>query len=191
MVEEREMCEGCPTNPPCEWCPTRLMRQGRPQAAVPARKRKVRPELDRTKMGFGKHVWEWIDPDEIPTDFAHPEGAPRRDFNNAFNRANPETDVDLDVISRPGTIIETSAEGFEGQWIVRRVPAFTGGIVFAMLSREEEGEIVRVPMVSLGVVAERESNLYADTVITKLVSGGKANKDTRLTLTKKCDGSYK
>lgn len=192
-MAEFQQCAGCPTNPPCANCPNapRAMRQGRPAPIVQKLSRKDRPPLDRSKMGFGNHEWEYIDPAVQPTDFAHPDGAPRRDFNNAFNRPHEETNVNIDVISRPGTEIETDGVGIEGVWFVVRVPSFKDGVVTAHLTRKEGGEVVLVSAVDLGVVAERFSNLYNDKVITKLVSGGKANKASRAALTKQTDETYK
>jgi hypothetical protein len=141
-------------------------------------------------MGFGNHPWEYIDPKEIPTDFGPPDGVMRRDFNNAFNRPNPETTVDIDIISRPGAVISTNAAGFEGQWVVARMPQYTGGRLVAYLSREEGTDVKEIPAVDLGVIADRISNLYVDSVVTKLVSGGKANKATRANLTQRSDGTY-
>lgn len=183
MVTERVRCMECPTNPRCPDCPDApTMRAGRPVAAVQV-VRKVRPALDRSKMGYGNHAYEFIDPATVPTDFAHPEGTPRRDFNNAFNRAHEDTNVDLDTLSRPGSIVTTDAPGLEGEWEVLRMPSLSKGVVYARLGRPGSGIEQLVSTVALGVVAERGSNLYTNTVITKLVSGGRANKSTRVALT--------
>lgn len=184
MSEVQIRCEGCPTNPRCARCPDApVMREGRPVTAVRAVK-KVRPPLDRTKMGYGNHDYEYIDPASIPTDFGPPEGVPRRDFNNAFNRAHDETNVDLDIISRPGTVVSTTAPEWVGEWEVLRMPLFTKGVVYARLGRPGTNVEQSIPLVDLGVVAERETNLYRQDVITTLVSGGRANKTTRTALTK-------
>lgn len=185
MATERIRCNGCPTNPRCADCPDApQMREGRPVTAVAVVK-KVRPVLDRSKMGYGLHDYEYIDPATVPTDFGPPEGGPRRDFNNAFNRPHDLTDVDLDTISRPGAVITTDAEGFEGEWEVQAMPAFREGVVWAKLARPGTTEVKEISTVLLGVVAERFTNLYKDTVITTLVSGGRANKGTRQVLTQK------
>ena len=190
MSEAPRLCEGCPTNPPCATCPTRNVRPGRPAPVAQRAVRKERPPLDRSKMGFGNHDWEYINPQDIPTDFGPPGGVMRRDFDNAFNRAHPDTDVDLDVISRPGAVIETTAPDFFGQWIVSNLPLYHEGVVYARLMREEDGEVVKVPCHMLGIVAERYTNLYEDTVVTKRLAGGKANRDTREALTQKSEESY-
>lgn len=183
MATERVRCAECPTNPRCSDCPDApTMRAGRPVVAVQV-VRKVRPVLDRSKMGYGNHAYEFIDPATIPTDFAHPEGAPRRDFNNAFNRAHEDTNVDLDTLSRTGTVISTDAPGYEGEWEVLRMPLFTKGVVYARVGRPGTGVEQSISTVELGVVAGRESNQYTNTVITKLISGGRANKSTRVALT--------
>jgi len=136
-------------------------------------------------MGYGNHDYEYIDPTTVPTDFGPPEGVARRDFNNAFNRPHEETDVDMDTISRPGTVIDTDAPGLEGKWTVVGMPRFTRGVVWAKLAREGSDSDKEVSTVELGVVAERNTNMYNDKVITKLVSGGRANKSTRAALTQR------
>lgn len=201
MAEETKLCDGCPTNPPCASCPNKpkvAMRVGLAPVIAPKVK-KERPPLDRTKMGFGKHEWEYIDPEEQPTDFGPPDGVARRDFNAAFNRPNDETTVTIDHMSRLGALISTNAKGFEGEWLVTGMPQYKEGVLWAFLTKQEPGETdpdeimpdeVKVPMVALGVIADRHSNLYEDTVVTKLVAGGKANRDTRTALTKKSDEAY-
>lgn len=163
------------------------MREGLP--AVPAKRRakKERPPLDRSKMGFGLHEWEYVNPADSPTDFGPPDGIPRRDFNSAFNRANPATTVTIDTVSRPGALIRTTAPDWsEGEWYVVKMPVFREGRIKGFLSRAMEGEEVHlVDLASLGIVAERFTNLYDDTIITTLVSGGKANKATRAALTQR------
>jgi len=161
------------------------MRQGRPAPVAQRASRKDRPPLDRTNMGFGKHAYEYIDPEASPTDFGPPDGVMRRDFNNAFNRPHEETDVDIDVISRPGTLISTTMPGMEGEWFVKRMPSFINGVVTAHLARSMEEPTILVSAFDLGVVADRFTNLYNTEVITKIISGGRANKATRAELTTK------
>lgn len=195
MSEEIKLCEGCPTNPPCASCPNKpkvAMRVGLAPVVAPKVK-KERPPLDRTKMGFGKHEWEFIDPEAQPTDFGPPDGIARRDFNAAFNRPNEETTVTIDHMSRLGAHISTNAQGFEGEWVVAAMPQYKGGVLLAFLAKQEEGvegPVMQIPMVALGVIADRHSNLYEDYVVTTLLAGGKANKDTRAALTKKTDSTY-
>jgi len=140
-------------------------------------------------MGFGNHEWEYINPADIPTDFGPPGGVASRDFNNAFNKPNPDTDVDIDIISRPGAVIETSAEDYPGVWQVLRMPQYKDGVLVGYFA-SPTGETKIIPLVSLGVIADRHTNLYMDSVITRRISGGKANKDTREALTKKTEGTY-
>lgn len=193
MSEEFQLCEGCPTNPPCGRCPSRpKMRDGRPAPVAVKPQKKERPPLDRSKMGFGNHSWDYINPADVPTDFGPPDGVARRDFNNAFNRPNEATTVTIDHMSRPGALIETDAAGFEGRWVVAAMPQYKDGVLWAYLLREgdEDQACQIVPMVDLGVIADRYSNMYKDNVVTTLISGGRATSATREALTKKADGSY-
>lgn len=193
MSDQTMPCASCPSSA-CPGCPNQPpkvgMRNGNPPPVAVRRVRKERPPLDRSKMGFGNHSWEYIDPKEVPTDFGPPDGVPRRDFNAAFNRPHPETDVDIDIISRPGAVISTTAVGFEGEWTVVRLPKYHEGKVLAFLRRDANSPVTEVSMDALGVVAERFTNLYDEQVITKRISGGKANRASREALTKKGDGVY-
>lgn len=153
--------------------------------------KKVRVPFDKETMGYGVHKYEHIDPATAATDFFPEEGRSRRDYNTAFNYPNKENTCTLDVMSRVGAIFETSAEGFAGQWEVRRLPVLREGVAHAVVTKPGEDEVVFISCYVLGLVAHRTENRFLDQVRTVLVSGGKAGRSARIALTKQTDGSYK
>lgn len=181
-MSESQFCEGCPTNPPCAFCPN-----AKKVVAPPAeRVKRVRVPFNPDTMGFGRHAWEYIDPSALDIEAATSStgGRVSRDFNCAFNMPNEETDVNLDTLSRIGAVIETTAEGNEGTWEVVEVPSRVNGVIYGNVMNTKTGLVRQISAYSLGIVADREQNTFLSYVVTRLLEGGKANRESRERLTK-------
>jgi len=90
---------------------------------------KGKTAFDPEKHGYGKHKYFTIDPDTInPEDYARSMRGEEthfgdvREYNSAENEKHPDNNVTLDDLSRIGTVIETEAKGFEGDWEVVALP---------------------------------------------------------------------
>lgn len=155
-----------------------------------------RKAWDADTMGFGKHDYRHVDPSTInPEDYAlNLEGEQERlgdvrEYNSAANQVHPETDCGLDWLGRIGTVIETAAPGYEGQWMVVQMPIVRTPNVFARLARiDEQGEPIEgtqevISCVDLGVAVD-ETNHFRQ-VRTVLVKKGKVDKSQRERLTKR------
>lgn len=150
--------------------------------------KRVRIPFNPETMGYGKHKYEFIDPSEVDLDPGPPGGVRSRDFVTAYNRKHPETDMTIDLLSRPGTVFKTDALGFEGEWVVTWMPILKEGEPFCRVLRAEEvGKGVTsldLSMVALGVVANRVTAMFVDTVKSAHLDGGTAGKEVRERLTK-------
>lgn len=164
-------------------------------AVIEEKPKRVRTPFDPNTMGFGKHVYEHIDPRAIDVEAltSPPGGIRTRDFTVAFNKKNPETNITIDLLSRRGCVFETNAPGLEGVWVVLKMPALRNAVMLVVCCRKEDYDLEtedlkalakEVSVVDLGIVPDRFSNLYRDSVITKHVEGGQAGREVRERLTK-------
>lgn len=150
----------------------------------------MKKPFDPQTMGFGKHKYSYIDPEKFDLNFEPPGGLRTRDFVAALNTKNPETDLTVDHISRPGTSFETNAEGYEGAWLITAIPLLTNGVLYAVACRLSEDNVVQaepaklISAVDLGVVADRVTAYYKNNVRTVLRDGGSAGKAVRERLTR-------
>lgn len=146
----------------------------------------------REEMGFGKHKYSKIDPAAIDIEemTTPPGGVMTREFNAAFNKRPEGADATLDHVGRIGAVLKTDAPGHEGTWEVVDVPALKNTRSFAVLKNKETGERREISTVELGVVADRETNLFTQ-VTTAVLEGASAGKEERLKLTKLTNESYK
>lgn len=148
---------------------------------------------DPDKMGFGKHDYHSIDPDEInPDDYARNLRGDEahfgdiRQYNSAENEKHPENTIELDMLGRPDTIFYTEAKGYEGNWIITRMPVVRSPITYCRASRcteegEVQGEETLISCVDLGCAVDETNNFHQ--VLTRLVRKAKVNKATRKKLT--------
>jgi len=145
--------------------------------------RKKRVPFDPEKMGFGKHTFEKINPDDInPEDFEKNLRGDNadivgyvREYDVAFNKKHPENDMDLDQLGRLGTVFETEAEGYEGLWMVTDVCASATPKIFCRATKVDAdfartGDQVLIDCVLLGSMVDGENNFKV--VKTKLVKKG-------------------
>lgn len=168
------LCIGCPTNPPCGGCPNRVKHVSLASAPV----KRVRVPFDPNSMGFGVHRWEYIDKNSFDIEEATtpPGGVGIRDFNCAFNTPHPESNVDMDAISRIGTVISSTFEPLVGDtWEVVEFPFRRGSEHYTRLKSEQTEQVLEVRLYDLGLTLEIESNLYNCEVVTKREKGGRAN----------------
>lgn len=155
--------------------------------AEPAEKPKRKP-WDPNTQGYGKHKYEYIDPNEVDLDPGPPGGVRSRDFTTAYNHKHPETTMTIDLLARPGTVFRTNAPSLEGEWVVTWMPVLKNGEPFCRALRAEEvGKGIQpqdLSMVDLGVVANRVTAMFTDAVKTEHMEGGTAGKEIRERLTK-------
>lgn len=187
VLEPMARCAECPRDPMCEGCPDAQPKL--PDAPVAVQTKKVRKAWDANTMGFGKHKYEYIDPDEIPLDYSPPNGIARRDFNLAFNKKHPDTDMTLDAACRPGATFETNLVGKEGIYEVAALPKRVDGVAHVQARKEGTEEVVLLSGQDLGFIADRIENVYTQTR-TRLLRGASANKGDRQRLTQKTEESY-
>jgi len=165
---------------------------------APPQAKRIRKPFDPLTMGFGRHKYEHIDPKTLDMDklTEPPNGIRTRDFSVAFNKKHPQTDMTIDLMSRTGCVFETTAPGYEGRWVVTGMPTLRSAVMYVVAAKAdhydaEAGVVtdraqpsVEISSVDLGTVPDRFSNLYKADVVTKHVSGGTANRETRERLTK-------
>ena len=142
------------------------------------------------EYGYGKHDYRHVDPNTINVeDFAvNLRGEQKhrgdvREENTAGNEMHPENGLDLDALSKVGTIFTTEAEQWPGVWKVVRMPAVRSPNVFTRVkqvsggvggfegSYKEEGEEIEINCTDLGV-AVGPDNLFVQ-VKGKLIEKGK------------------
>lgn len=163
-------------------------------AETAAKNEQHKTAWDAETMGFGKHQFHFIDPETVnPEDYARKlEGEEQhfgeiRQYNSAFNAKHPETNVDLDWLSRIGTVFETDAEFFAGTWVVTGMPVVKAPTTFcrvkAYVGEEPMGPEVSIPCAALGCAVD-EQNYFAQ-VKTRLVQRGKVDRDQRARLTRR------
>lgn len=156
--------------------------------------KRIRIAFDKETMGFGKHKYEYIDPKTIDHNKVTepPNGVRTREFSVAFNKKAPGNDMTIDLLSRPGVVFETDAEGFAGRWVTVKMPALRSAVMYAVCSKvlpdaleAAAGEaVVEISAVKLGVVPDRFTNNY-EQAVTKWVGGKKsATGEDRARLTK-------
>ena len=149
-----------------------------------------RTPFDPETMGFGKHDYQAIDPDTVnpekyATDLRGEEKhfGDIRQYNAMMNEKHPENDVDLDWLSRMGTIFRTEAEDYEGEWEVVGMPLVQAPAVFAVVRRPgEEGDPTIIDCVELGVKGNRDHKYLP--VKSTLVKKGDVSRRQRERLTK-------
>lgn len=148
-----------------------------------------RKAWDPDNHGYGKHDYQHIDPDTInAADFAKSlRGEEQhfgdvRQYNSGYNEKSPENRLDLDWLSRVGTIFTTQAPGFEGLWYVTNMPVvrspntFIRAVKVETKDSEPEGGEVELSCVAMGVVVN-EKNLY-EQVAGEIVAKGGARRSS-------------
>lgn len=162
----------------------------------------LRKAWDPETMGYGKHDYRHIDPDTVNVaEYAKDMRGEQahlgdvREYNSADNQKHPENDVSLDWFSRPGTVFETDAEGYQGIWMVTNQPVVKSPETFCRARRaveidgewKEEAQYASaeeiISCVVLGCAVGRD-NLF-EQVKTKLLRKAKVDKSSRDRLTKK------
>jgi len=156
----------------------------------------VKKAWDADTMGFGKHSFHHIDPATInPADYAknlHGEEqnfGDVRQYNSADNEKHPECTLDLDWVSRVGTIFKTEAAGYEGIWHVTNVPTIKEGVIccratkVAAVEEEPTGEEMSIPTVELGI-CQGVNNLFKQ-VKSETLKRGSVTRTQRIKLTKR------
>jgi len=150
------------------------------------RKKKVFVALDPETMGYDNHDFRKIDPDTInPADYAHAREEGQeffgdvREYNTAYNKKHPETDVDLYDLGLIGTTFTTEAKGSEGTWKVTGLYTLKDRQIYIPVLKEGGNEEARdLGAIELGLVVE-EGNVFRQ-VKTKLISRGMIDREQRL-----------
>lgn len=147
---------------------------------------------DADSMGFGKHSYRHVDPATVnPADFAknlrgeEENFGDVRQYNSAYNEKHPENDVDLDWVTRIGTVIETDAEGWEGLWYISNLPVVKAPEIFCRAVKvesakdepSEDSKEVVIPTYDLGCSVGPD-NMFKQ-VKTKLVKRGAVDRTQR------------
>lgn len=152
---------------------------------------------DSEKMGFDKHDYHHIDPSTINVDeFARSLRGEEthfgdiRQYNSGYNEKHEENDLDLDWLSRVGTVFTTEAKGYEGLWKVSNMPIVHAPHIYCRAVKVEDAkdsiegkEEVEISCTSLGCSVNPE-NLY-EQVRSKLVKKGSVAREQRERLTKR------
>jgi hypothetical protein len=147
-------------------------------------------------MGFNKHSYQKIDPATInPDDYAQNMRGEQqhlgdvREYNSAHNERNPETDVRLEDMARPGTVFYTDLEGYEGHWMVAKMPRIRSPKSWAVVQKADaEGNVLDEDLVELRTddlgLAVDDENLFKQT-LTKITKKGQIGREQREMLTKR------
>lgn len=149
----------------------------------------VKLDYDPETMGYGKHTFDFIDPETIdPADYLRPlrvgqvDAFTAREVCNAYNERHPNTTFDLYEGGILGSRFSTEAEGFEGQWEVVDLPKVKAPLIWLQCRQVAPtgllvGPLVLIDPVLLGIVAD-EANFYKQ-VVSKLISVGKKSREQR------------
>lgn len=148
--------------------------------------------LDWDQIGYGKHEYREIDPTTVnPDSFLNAdergegllhEGSVR-EYNCAKNSKAVGNDLNLDWISRVGTVFETDAAGYEGKWYVVGLPKVKAPLIYVVASRDPDGEKVEeIPAELLGITVNSENEFLQ--VMSRLLERGLVGRKQRERLTK-------
>lgn len=162
----------------------------------------IRKAWDPEIMGFNKHDYRHLDPatvnvEEYAKDLRGEQNhfGDIREYDCASNKKHPENDASLDWLGRPGTVFETDALGFEGQWMVSNQPVVHSPETFcrarSVIGKDDEGnEVVdlkgsemTISCVSLGCAVNKENEYQP--VRTKILRKARVDKSSRTALTVK------
>lgn len=159
----------------------------------------VKKAWDPETMGYGKHEYRHIDPETINVEEwardlrgEQQHHGDVREYNCAANEKHPENDAGLDWLSRPGTIFETDAPGYEGTWQVSNQPIVKSPVTYCRAKKaqlttwqtqDDWGPEQTISCIDLGCATD-ENNLFKQ-VRTKLIRKAEVNKHSREKLTKK------
>jgi len=151
---------------------------------------------DAETMGHGKHSYQHVDPAAVnPEDYAQNMRGEQtvygdtREYNSAHNNKHPDNNMILEDLARIGTTFETSAEGYEGTWMVVKMPGVKAPKTYARVCRvDEAGEpledsLTDIDTSLLGCAVDGE-NMFRQ-VATKLLKKGKVDRTQRERLTKR------
>lgn len=159
-----------------------------------------RSAWDAESMGYGKHKFHHVDPDAInPEDYAQSMRGEQehfgevREYNSAKNEKHPENDVRLEDFARTGTVINTEAEGYEGDWMVVRMPAVRAPKTYARVAKatkvgekewDHDGNEVEIDTMLLGCAVDPVENVFLQ-VKSTIQFKGIVGKSQRERLTKR------
>lgn len=162
---------------------------------APVKTNPGRSAWDPSTQGYGKHSYHHVDPDAVnPEEYAQNMRGEQqhfgevREYNSAKNEKHPDNTMRLEDVARMGTIFETDAEGYEGQWMVVQMPEVHAPKSFALVSRVDEnkeptGDVFKIRTDLLGLAVD-ENNMFLQ-VATKVVHKGQVGREQRERLTKR------